>query len=51
MVQRRDRDAPDNVAASFRSWLEDFAGKLDAEEFAYSEDDGCIMYADEVDLD
>jgi cell wall assembly regulator SMI1 len=51
MVQRRDRNDPDNVAPSFRAWLEDFADKLDAGEFAYSEDDGCIMYADEVDLD
>lgn len=51
MVQRRDRDDPDPVAPSFRSWLEDFADRLDAGEFAYSEHDGCIMYADEVDLD
>jgi cell wall assembly regulator SMI1 len=51
IVQRRDRDAPDPVAPSFRSWVEDFADKLDEDEFAYSEDDGCIMYADEIDLD
>jgi cell wall assembly regulator SMI1 len=51
MVQRRDRNDPDNVAPSFHAWLEDFADKLDAGEFAYSEDDGCIMYADEVDPD
>jgi cell wall assembly regulator SMI1 len=51
MVQRRDSDDPDPVAPSFRSWLESFADQLDDGEFAYSEDDGCIMYADEVDLD
>jgi cell wall assembly regulator SMI1 len=51
MVQRHDRDEPDPVAPSFRSWLEDFAGKLDDGEFAYSEADGCILYADEIDLD
>jgi cell wall assembly regulator SMI1 len=51
MIQRRDRDDPDPVAPSFRSWLEDFADKLDDGEFAYSEEDGCIMYADEIDLD
>jgi cell wall assembly regulator SMI1 len=51
LVQRRDRGEPDPVAPSFRSWLEDFADKLDAGEFAYSEDDGCIMYVDEIDLD
>jgi hypothetical protein len=51
MVQRHDRNDPDSVAPSFRSWLEDFADRLDAGEFAYSERDGCIMYADEVDFD
>jgi cell wall assembly regulator SMI1 len=51
MVQRRDCDDPDTIALSFRSWLEEFADKLDAGEFAYSEDDGCIMYADEVGLE
>ena len=51
MVQRRDRDVPDTVAPSFHSWLEDFADKLDTDEFAYSERDGCVMYADEIDID
>jgi cell wall assembly regulator SMI1 len=51
MVQRRDSADPDPVAPSFRFWLEHFADKLDDGEFAYSEDDGCIMYADEIDLD
>jgi hypothetical protein len=58
MVQRLDTAKPhpvcirgSPVAPSFRHWLEDFADKLDEGEFAYSEDDGCIMYADEVDLD
>jgi cell wall assembly regulator SMI1 len=48
MVQRRDRADPDPVAASFRSWLEDFADKLEDGEFVYSEEDGCLMYADEL---
>ena len=48
MVQRRDSNEPDPIARSFRSWLEDFANKLDNDEFAYSEDDGCLMYADEI---
>jgi len=51
MVQRRDSAVPDPVAPSFRSWLEDFANRLDNGEFAYSEDDGCLMYADEIDVD
>jgi cell wall assembly regulator SMI1 len=51
MVQRRDSIEPDPVAPSFRSWLEDFADQLDEDEFAFSEDDGCITYADEIDLD
>lgn len=51
MVQRVDSDEPDLVAASFRAWLEDFANKLDNDEFAYSDSDGCLMYADEVDID
>jgi cell wall assembly regulator SMI1 len=51
MVQRLDSDVPDLVAPSFRSWLEDFANKLEDHEFAYSESDGCVMYIDEIDLD
>ena len=51
MVQRRDSAVPDPVAPSFRSWLEDFANRLDNGEFAYSEDDGCLMYADEIEVD
>jgi cell wall assembly regulator SMI1 len=51
IVQRSDRDGPDPVARSFRSWLEDFAEKLEDDEFMYSEQDGEIMYADEIDLD
>lgn len=51
MVQRMDSDEPDPVAPSFSAWLEDFANKLDNDEFAYSESDGCLMYADEVDID
>jgi cell wall assembly regulator SMI1 len=51
MVQRRDSVDPDPVAPSFRFWLEDFADRLEDGEFAYSEDHGCIRYADELDLD
>jgi cell wall assembly regulator SMI1 len=51
IVQRGDTDGPDPVAASFRAWLEEFADKLEDEEFSYSEIDGCLMYADEIDLD
>ena len=48
---RSDTDGPDPVAPSFRSWLEEFADQLEADEFVYSEADGCLMYADEIDLD
>ena len=51
MVQRLDSDAPDPVAPSFRSWLEDFANKLEDDEFAYSESDGCVKYADQIEID
>jgi cell wall assembly regulator SMI1 len=51
IVQRSDTDGPDPVAPSFRLWLEDFADKLEGNEFAYSVEDGCLMYADELDLD
>ncbi|MFQ3593043.1 MAG: SMI1/KNR4 family protein [Gemmataceae bacterium] len=51
IVQRSDTDGPAVVAPSFRLWLEDFADKLEGDEFAYSEADGCLMYADEIDLD
>lgn len=49
IVQRGDTDGPAPVAPSFRSWLEDFADKLEGDEFAYSEPDGCLVYADELD--
>jgi cell wall assembly regulator SMI1 len=51
IVQRSDSDEPDPVSPSFRFWLEDFADKLENDEFAYSEEHGVIMYADEIDLD
>lgn len=51
IVQRSDTDGPDPVASSFRSWLEDFVNKLEDDEFTYSEVDGCLIYADEIDLD
>jgi cell wall assembly regulator SMI1 len=49
IVQRGDTDGPDPVATSFRSWLEEFAARLEADEFVYSEADECLMNADEVD--
>jgi cell wall assembly regulator SMI1 len=51
MVQRRDSAEPDPLAPSFRAWLEEFADQLDDGEFAYSEEDGEVMYANEIDLD
>jgi cell wall assembly regulator SMI1 len=51
MIQRRDSSHPDPLSPSFSSWLEDFAGELEDEVFAYSEDDGEIMLADELDLE
>lgn len=51
VVQRSDSAGPDPVAPSFRAWLERFADQLEEGEFAYSEADGCLMYADEIDLD
>jgi cell wall assembly regulator SMI1 len=50
-VQRSDTAGPNAVAPSFRLWLEEFADKLEADEFAYSEADGCLMCADEIDPD
>ncbi|WP_439624491.1 hypothetical protein [Gemmata sp.] len=50
IVQRSDTGGPGPVAPSFRLWLEGFADKLEGDEFAYSEADGCLMYADEIDL-
>lgn len=51
IVQRSDTDGPDPIAPSFRAWLEDFADKLEDDEFAFSEADGCVMYTEEIDLD
>lgn len=51
IVQRGDSADPDPVAPSFRAWLEAFADDLEADAFAYSEADGCLMYADELDPD
>jgi hypothetical protein len=51
IVQRSDSADPDSVAPSFRAWMEDFADKLDDDEFAYSTEHGEILYADEIDLD
>jgi hypothetical protein len=51
MIQRRDTAAPDPFMPSFSFWLEDFADELEGGTFAYSEADGCVMYADEIDMD
>ncbi len=51
MIQRCDSVDPDPLAPSFCSWLEGFADQLEDGEFAYSEDEECVMYADEIDLD
>ena len=51
MIQRKDSDDPDPFMPSFSSWLRDFADQLEEGEFAYSEEDGEIMYADEIDFD
>jgi hypothetical protein len=51
MVQRRDSADPDPLAPSFGFWLTAFADQLEDGDFAYSEEYGEIMYADELDLD
>jgi len=51
MIQRRDSADTDPLVPSFRAWLEDFADQLEDGEFAYSEDHGEVMCADELDLD
>jgi cell wall assembly regulator SMI1 len=51
MIQRSDCSEPHPFMPSFSSWLADFADRLEDGEFAYSEDHGCVMYADESDLD
>jgi cell wall assembly regulator SMI1 len=51
MIQRRDSVDPDPFMPSFAFWITDFASMLEAGEFAYSEEDEEVMYADEIDLD
>lgn len=51
MIQRRDTYDAHSFMPSFFFWLTDFAGMLEAGEFAYSEADEEVMYADEIDLD
>lgn len=51
MAQRRDSAEPHPLASSFSAWLENFAKQLEDGEFVYSKDHGCIMYADELDLE
>jgi cell wall assembly regulator SMI1 len=51
MIQRSDSVDPDPLVPSFSAWLAGFADQLENGEFAYSEEDGCLMYADELDLD
>jgi hypothetical protein len=50
-IQRRDSAEPDPFLPSFSFWLEDFAGELEDGEFAYSQEHGEVMLADELDLD
>ncbi len=50
MIQRCDSTDPDPLVPSFHSWLEDFAEQLDDGEFAYSQEHGEVMYADELNL-
>jgi cell wall assembly regulator SMI1 len=51
IIQRHDRSKPDPFMPSFAYWLEDFAGQLEDGELAYSEEEGALMYADEMDFD
>ena len=51
LIQRADSADPDPLAPSFSDWLENFADELEDGVFAYSEDDGELMLADELDLD
>jgi cell wall assembly regulator SMI1 len=51
MVQRRDSADPDPLAPSFSAWLADFADELEDGVFVYSESDGEVMLADDVDVD
>lgn len=50
MIQRRDTAEPYAWMASFSSWLEEFADELARGRFAYSERQGSVMYADEIEL-
>ena len=49
IVQRSDTEGTEPVAPSFRLWLEGFADTLERDEFAYSENESCLVYADELD--
>jgi cell wall assembly regulator SMI1 len=51
MVQRSDSTDADPLAPSYSAWLVDYVDRLEAGEFAYCEDEGCIMHEDEIDLD
>jgi len=51
VIQRHDCTKPDPFMPSFSYWLADFADQLEDGEFAYSEEECTIMYADEIDLD
>lgn len=51
MIQRSDSAEPDPLMPSFSDWLEDFADELEDDVFAYSEDHGEVMLADEIDFD
>ena len=49
MIQRADSNDPDPLAPSFSAWLSEFADELDDGVFAYSEEDGEVVLADDVD--
>jgi hypothetical protein len=51
MILRGDSTEPDPLAPPYSAWLADFVDRLERGEFAYSEVDGCIMYADDIEPD
>jgi cell wall assembly regulator SMI1 len=51
LIQRHDRTSPDPFMPSFAAWLADFAGQLEAGELVYAEEEGCLMYEDEIGID
>ena len=49
MIQRADSADPDRLAPSFTAWLAQFADELEDGVFAYSQEDGEVVLADDVD--